>query len=91
MLGETMRVAAAMTEHGCVTLQLSAGCRVSFSKQGRSVQFSRREVRALAADPRACQRWNTFVGSALQAWLDQGKEGSQAQRLALLQPLQAAA
>ena len=57
----------------------------------RSVQFSRAEVLALAADPEACSAWNGFVEAALAAWQEQGKEESQGDRLRLLQPLLLAA
>ncbi|PRW20380.1 hypothetical protein C2E21_9105 [Chlorella sorokiniana] len=91
MLGETVRAAlAARTGADALTLQLSKGCRVTFSVARRSVQFSRRELQALAKDVAACKKWNTFVAAALAAWQQEGKEGSQAARLGLLAPLQAA-
>lgn len=44
----------------------------------------------MAKDAAACKKWNTFVAAALAAWQQEGKEGSQEQRLGLLAPLQAA-
>lgn len=74
----------------CPCLQLSKRCALTFSVARRSVQFSRRELQAVAKDAAACKKWNAFVAAALAAWQQEGKEGSQEQRLGLLAPLQAA-
>lgn len=91
MLGDTIRAAlAARSGADALTLQLSQRSRVTFSVARRSVQFSRRELQAVAKDAAARKKWNAFVAAALAAWQEDGKEGSQAQRLGLLAPLQAA-
>jgi hypothetical protein len=64
------------------------GCMLRFLLAARrSVQFSRAEVLALAADAGACRAWNAFVEAALAAWQGLGKEGSLGERLRLLKPL----
>ena len=91
MLGETVRAAlAARAGADSVTLQLSRRSVLTFSVARRSVQFSRKQLQAVAKDAAACKKWNSFVAAALAAWQEQGKEGSQAQRLGLLAPLQVA-
>ena len=92
MLGETVRAAAAAAAGAdAVALRLSKRSRLTFSVSKRgSVTFSRHKVLALAKDAAACKRFNAFVAAALEAWQQHGKEGSQAERLGLLAPLQAA-
>lgn len=92
VLAETIRVsAAAAAGADAVALWLSKRSRLTFSVSKRgSVTFSRREVLALAKDAAACKRFNAFVAAALAAWQQHGREGSQAERLGLIAPLQAA-
>lgn len=96
MLADTVRAAAAQVggsggggaSGSEVLLGLGGGCRLRFGLTSRqSVQFSRAEFLALAQDKAASSRWNAFVGAALSAWGQRGKEGSRAERLRLLRPL----
>lgn len=96
MLADTVRAAAAARGIGggadALRLRLGPACGLTFHLAARrSVQFSRAELLALAADGKASAAWNVFVVAALRAWQAHGKEGSQAERLRLLRQLLVAA